>query len=151
MSSRHRRRSRAASFLRRRNVDGGQRAGPIEERQLGRVAAVGLDAIARPPGNEAGRNDVAREVMRHQRALQLEPARSGLVAALHRAGPVHPLHEAQHRREVRGQMMDGRPLLARQQDGGDRRDRVLIEGNDGSRLCHDRPPLYCGSAPAITG
>jgi hypothetical protein len=138
-------------FLLRGNVDGGQRSGAIEERQLNRVAAVGLDAVARPSGNQAGCNDVARIVMRDQRALQLEAARPGLGAALDRPGAAHALDEAQNRRIVRRQLMNRRLLLAWQQDRGHGRRRVLIDGNDGSRLRHDRPPLYCGSAPAVAG
>src|SRR5688572_29876485 len=32
-----------------------------------------------------------------------------------------------------------------------RRRRVLIEGNDGSRLRHERPPLYAALRWAVTG
>ena len=47
-------------FLLGRNVNGGQRAGAIQDRELAGVAPIRLDAIARPAGNQRRRDDVAR-------------------------------------------------------------------------------------------
>ena len=66
-------------------MDGGQRPGPIQDRQLASVAAVRLDAIAGPTGNQRRRDHLARDPLLCERPLQLEATRPGLVAALHGA------------------------------------------------------------------
>ena len=118
-------------FLLGRNVNRGEGAGAIEDGELAGIAAIGFDAIAGPTGNQRGRDDVARDAVRGQRALQLEATRAGFVAALHRALAAQALDEAQDRRDVRRQRMQRRRPLARQQHRGDGRRRVVIEGNDG--------------------
>ena len=69
-------------FLLGGNVNGGERAGAIEHGELAGIAAIGFDAIARPPRNERRGDDVARNAVRRQRALQFEATRAGFVAAL---------------------------------------------------------------------
>lgn len=56
-------------FLVGRNVNGGQRAGPIEDGQLARVATIGLNAVAGASGNERWRDDLAGNVVGAERAL----------------------------------------------------------------------------------
>ena len=64
-------------FLVGRDVNRGQRAGAIQDRELRRIAAVRLDPIARAARNQGRRNDVARNAR----------ARSGPAAAQSRTGP----------------------------------------------------------------
>ena len=129
-------------FLLRRNVNGRQGAGAIEHRQLAGVAPIRFDPIARSSGNQRRSDDVARNLMAGEGALQLEAAGARFVTTLHRALAAQPLDEPQDRGGVRRQRMQrGRPL-SRQQDRRHRRGRVLIERDDGYRLQHDRPPLY---------
>ena len=80
--------------------------------------------------------------MRDQRALEFEATRAGLVATLHRLGASYPLDKAQDGGNVRRQVMQRRRVLPGQHDRGDGCGRVLIARDDGSRLRHDRPPLY---------
>ena len=129
-------------FLRRRNVDGGECAGAIEDRELPGVAAIRLDAIAGAPRDQRRGDDVTGDRMRREGALQLEAARPGFVATGDGALSFHALDETLNRRNVRRQRMQRRRPVPRQQDRRHRRGRVLIERNDGSRLHHDRPPLY---------
>ena len=70
-------------FLLGRNVNGRERAGAVEHRELTGIAAVRFDAIARR-GAESGRARSRRResAVRRQRALQLEAAGPGLVAAV---------------------------------------------------------------------
>jgi hypothetical protein len=75
-------------------------------------------------------------------AVQLESAGPGLIAALHRPGASHALEHAEDGRGIRGQLMEGWRPLTRPEYRGPCGCGVLIEGNDGSRLRHDRPPLY---------
>ena len=70
-------------FLLGGNVNGRERAGAIQDGELAGIAAIGFDAIAGPPGNERGRDDVTRDAVRGERALELEATRAGFVAALH--------------------------------------------------------------------
>src|SRR5688572_21040323 len=86
-------------FLFGRDVNRGERAGPIEDRELGRVAAVRLDAIAGPPRDERWRDHVTRNGVPGQRTLELEAAGTGFVAALHGRGS-QALYESQNGRTV---------------------------------------------------
>jgi hypothetical protein len=52
------------------------------------------------------------------------------------------LHKAQNRPRLGRECVQDRRPLPGQQHGRDRRGGVLIEGDDGDRLHHDRPPLY---------
>ena len=54
-------------------------------------------------------------------------------------------------RKTTFERLESRKLLASDISFNSSLGRVLIEGNDGSRLRHDRPPLYCGSARALAG
>ena len=56
-------------FLLGGDVNRGERAGPIEGGELGRIAAIGFDAVARPARNQGGRDDVTRHAVRGERAL----------------------------------------------------------------------------------
>ena len=138
-------------FLVARDMNRGQRAGAIEHRELPRVTTIGVDAVTGTARDQGRRDHVTGDVMSRQRALQLEAARPGFVATLDRPLAVQALDTAQNRRTVRRQRVERWRPLSGQQDRGHRRRRVLIEGNDGSRLRHDRPPLYCGSARALAG
>ena len=114
----------------------GERTGTIEDRELPRVTTVGFDAVTGTAWDQGRRDHVTADVMRRQRALQLEAARPGFVATLDRPLTVEALDKAQNRRTVRRQRVQrGRPLSGHE-DRGHRRRRVLIEGNDGSRLRH---------------
>src|SRR4029453_19617860 len=84
-----------------RNVDRGERVRAVEDRQLGRIATIGFDAIPGAPGNQRGRDDVTRDVVGGERTLQLEATRTGFVAALDGAGAPKTLDEAKKRRDVR--------------------------------------------------
>jgi hypothetical protein len=129
-------------FLLGGNVNRGQRARAIEHGELPGIATISLDAIARTPGNERGRDDVTPDVVRRQRTLQLEATRARFVTAADGSLAAEAFDEPEDRRTIGCQRMQRRRALARQQHGGDCRGRVLIECNDGSRLRHDRPPLY---------
>jgi hypothetical protein len=61
--------------------DGGELAGPVEPRELARIAPVGLDAVAGPDRNERRRDDLAGDAHRRELPIDLVPARPGLVAA----------------------------------------------------------------------
>ena len=69
-------------FLLAGNVNGGERAGAVENRELGRVAPIGLDAIAGAPRDERGRDHVTGDALGREGALQFKPARPCLIAAL---------------------------------------------------------------------
>jgi hypothetical protein len=56
-------------FLRGGNVDGGQGAGAIRDRELTSIAAIGFHPVPRTPWNQGRRNDIARDAVRHQCAL----------------------------------------------------------------------------------
>ena len=124
------------------NVDGGEGAGAIQDRELAGIAAIGFHPVPRTTRDQRRGDDVARDAVRDQGPLELEPAGAGLVATLHGAAAAYPFDEPQDRWNVRRQLMERGRSLIRKQDRRDRRRRVLIEGNDGSRLRHDRPPLY---------
>ena len=64
-----------------RHMDRRQRAGPIEDRELARVAPIGRDAVARSTRDERRGNDLTGEARGGQRPLQLEATRAGLIAA----------------------------------------------------------------------
>ena len=83
----------------------GERAGAIEHDELTGVAAVSLDAVAGASWNQRRRDDVTRNAVRGQRALQLEATGAGLVAAPHRARVTEALNEAQNRGTVGRQRM----------------------------------------------
>ena len=55
------------------HVDFGQIAAPKKTRKLHRVPTVGLDAIARRPRDQRGRDDHALDARRSKRALQNKP------------------------------------------------------------------------------
>jgi hypothetical protein len=129
-------------FLRGRNVNRRQRAGPIQHRELARIPPIRFDAIARAARNEGRRDHVARHLVRHERPLQFKAAGPGFIAAHDRSLPPHALDESQNGQHVGREGVDGRRPLPRQQDGGHRRGSVLIERDDDRRLQHDRPPLY---------
>ena len=102
MSSRQRRRSRAASSCSVGNVNGGERAGAIEDGELAGIAAVGFDAIAGATGNQAtGAMTSHGMLVRGQGSLQLEATRPGFVAALDRTRASQALDEAEDRRDCR--------------------------------------------------
>ena len=77
-----------------------------------------------------------------QRALELEPAGTGFVTAGEGILAPQTLDEPDNGGTVRRERVQRWCPLARQQDRGDCGGRVLIERDDGSRLRHDRPPLY---------
>ena len=56
-------------FLLGGNVNGRERPGAIEHRELPGITAIGLDAIAGAPRNERGRDDVARNAAGREGAL----------------------------------------------------------------------------------
>ena len=84
-------------FLLRRNVNGGQRSGPIEDRELARITSIRLDAIPRPSGNQGRRDHLTGNLATPQRALQLEATRAGFIAAPHRALALDPFDKAHNR------------------------------------------------------
>jgi hypothetical protein len=101
-------------FLLAGTVNGGERAGAVENRELGRVAPIGLDAIAGAPRDERGRDHVTGDVVGRQGSLQFEAARAGFVAALHGAPAAHALDESQDRGAIRCQRVQCGRALARQ-------------------------------------
>ena len=120
-----------------------ERTRAIENRELGRIAAIRLDPIARAPRDQGRRDDVARDPVGRHRPLQLEAARAGFVATGHRTDlTLQPLDEAQNRRTIRRQGVQDRRPLPWQQHSRHRCGGVLIERDERSRLHGDRPPLY---------
>jgi hypothetical protein len=88
-------------FLLGGNVNGRERAGAIQHRELAGIAAVGFDPITGTAWNQRRRNDVTRHVARGQRALELEAAGTRFVTTLHRSLPTQPLDEPHNRGAVR--------------------------------------------------
>jgi hypothetical protein len=129
-------------FLLRRNVDGRQGTGSIEHGELAGIPAIRLDAITGSTRDQRRGDDIARDAAPLEGAAELEPARARFVATADRPLALQPLDEFQDRRMIRSQGMKRRRLMAGQEDCRYRRGGVLIEGNDGCRLHHDRPPLY---------
>jgi hypothetical protein len=82
-------------------VNGGERAGTIENRELAGIAAVGFDAIARAARDKRRGNHVTRHVLHAEYALQVEATRAGFITALHWALAPQPFDEAQDRRTIR--------------------------------------------------
>jgi hypothetical protein len=72
-------------FLVGRNMDRGERTGPIQDRQLPRIAAIGFDAIARTTRDQRRGDELAWNRVGGQRALQLEAAGPRFIAAPHRS------------------------------------------------------------------
>jgi hypothetical protein len=68
-------------FLLGGNVNRSQRAGAIQHRELTGVPAIGLDAIARTAGNEAGGNHIAWDAACRHGPLEFKAARASFVAA----------------------------------------------------------------------
>jgi hypothetical protein len=101
-------------FLFARNVDGGEGAGPVQHRQVTRITTVGFNAVAGSTRNQRGRNHVARNLVRSERALQLEAARPGFVTTGHRALALRAWDEPQDRRDIRRQRMQRRFLVPRE-------------------------------------
>jgi hypothetical protein len=125
------------------NVNRGQCPGAKQDCQLPRIAAIRLNAVARAARNQGWRDDVARNTVLRQGTLQLEAARARFVTAAYAPGvAAQSLDETENRRTIGRQRVERWGPVAREQDGGDGRRRVLIEGNQRSRLHGDRPPLY---------
>ena len=138
-------------FLVARNVNGGQGAGAIQDRQLTGIAPVRFDAITRTPRNQTGRDDVAVDLTAAQESLQLEAARTRLVAAAHRALARELRHEPSDRGQIGTQRLQRRRSLPRQEYRRHDRRSMLIEGHDDCRLVHDRPPLFAALLRAVAG
>jgi hypothetical protein len=83
--------------------------------------------------------------------LHLEAARARFVATLHGTLSGEARDEPSDRGEIAGDGMDRGGAVARGQNRGHDRARVLIEGDDGCRLEHDRPPLYAALRDALAG
>lgn len=87
-------------FLLRRDVNGRQRAGAEQHRELRRIPPIRLDPIAGPPRNQGGRDDGTRDAMPDQGPLQLKPTGPGLIAALDRPLALQPFDEPEDRRAI---------------------------------------------------
>ena len=72
-------------FLLGGNVNGGERPGPVEDRQVAGVTTIRFDSIPRAAGDQGRRDHVAGNAPGREGALQLEAARPRFVAADHRA------------------------------------------------------------------
>jgi hypothetical protein len=101
-------------FLLGGNVDGGERARAIQHGELAGIATIRLDAIAWSARNQRGRDDIARDPVSGQRALEFEATGPGFVAALNGPGASHALDEAEDCRDIGDQLMNGWRPLARQ-------------------------------------
>jgi hypothetical protein len=88
-------------FLLGGNVNGGERPGPVEDRQVAGVTTIRFDPIPRAAGDQGRRNHIAGDSLGRGGALQLKAARSRFVAARHRALALQARDEAQNRRRVR--------------------------------------------------
>ena len=130
-------------LLVRRDVDGRQGAGAVEDGELGSIAAICFDAITGTARDQGRSDDLALDPFGRQRALQLEAARAGFITAPHRSDlTLQPLGEAQDGRAIRGERVHGSCPLPRQKYRRHCRGGMLIERNQRSRLHGDRPPLY---------
>jgi hypothetical protein len=132
-------------------MNGRQRPGPIQDRQLPRIPPVRFDAIAGAARNEGGRDHVTGDVMRGQRTLELKATGARFVATRHRSLTTTAFDEPDHRATVRRQRVQRRRPVRRQQHRSHGRRGVLIESDDGCRLHHDRPPLYAALLRAVAG
>ena len=88
-------------FLLGGNVDGRERVGAIEHRELTGITAIRFDAIAGTPRNQRGRDDITGDAVDRERTVELEAAGAGLITALHRSLTAEPLDEAKNRGAVR--------------------------------------------------
>jgi hypothetical protein len=87
-------------FLLGRDVNRGERAGAIQDRELAGIAAIRFDPITGATRDQGGGDDVTRNLMRGEGALQLETTGASLVATLHRPLTPDALHEPENRRTV---------------------------------------------------
>jgi len=100
-------------FLLGGDVNGGERVGAIEDGELAGIAAVGFDAIAGSTGNQGWGDNVTREAVRRECALQFETAGTGFVTAA--KGPLtsEAFDKSKNRRAIRCQRVERRRPLAR--------------------------------------
>jgi hypothetical protein len=101
-------------FLIAGNVNRGERARAIQDREVAGIAAIGLNSVAGAAWDEGRGDDVTRDLVGREGAVQFEAAGAGFVAALHRARPAKALDKAHNRRAVRRQRMHRRYPLTGQ-------------------------------------
>jgi hypothetical protein len=95
-------------FLLGGNMNGRERAGAVKHRELARVPAVGLDAIARTSRDERRGNHVARDLPTLEGAAKLKAPRARFVATADRSLAAQPLDEFQNGGTVRRQRVKRR-------------------------------------------
>jgi hypothetical protein len=133
------------------DMNGRQCASAVEHGELAGIPTIGFDAIAGPPWNQRRGDDVTRDAARRQKSLELETAGARFITTLHAALDGEARDKPSDRREITIERMDRGRAMAGRQDGGHDGARVLIEGDDGCRLEHDRPPLYAALRCALAG
>ena len=146
-SSRARQRSRTASWSMVGGCTAVSRSARSSSGQLPGVAAVGLDAVAGPPGDQRRRDHPAFDAFGLELALQREATRTGLVAGHDRPRrhALQALRKPLHRpRLVRQLPLLGPSALRRQHRDPDRRCVCIHPCVCGSHL-PDRLPFVCGS------
>jgi hypothetical protein len=99
-------------FLLGGDVNRGECPGPVEDGELGRIAAIGFDAVAGSSGNERRGDHVTGDAVGRQPTLELEASWPGFVAALHGRRSLQALDEPPDRRQIRRQRMQRRRALA---------------------------------------
>jgi len=80
---------------------------------VARIAPIRLDPIARAAGNQRGRDDVARNALRAERALELKAAGTRFIATGDWPLTVETRDEVQNGRAIRGSGMKRRRPVAR--------------------------------------
>src|SRR5262245_13577461 len=129
----------------RRDVNGGEFASPVEPNELGRVAPIGLDALARAARCQGRRDHVAMNAQGRHLPVERVARPPRLIANPDRPLAADPLE--QPTKDV-GVVRDLSPLgrvLAGPQDSGDDCLLAVIERYVCSTLSHDRSPFACGS------
>jgi hypothetical protein len=131
----------ANGFLRGgRRADRRQQTRPSQFDELARIAAIGLDPLARLSGNQRRRHDVAAHPRRCHLPLQCVAARTGFIEDAHqsRGLALELPHQATHGIRRVGQLPRGRRRLGSHQHRDEEVLLVRINPDVRSNLFHDR-------------
>ena len=138
---------------RRRDPDGDEFPGPVQAGQAPTVPLVGLDLVARRPGDHRGGDHLAAHAHRPQQPRQVIAGGAGLITDTQQPGLGEPAHQTADGLLVVEDLLDVGAVMARVQDP--RRDRVPVDvqpDKDGVRvgkIGHGRLLPYVGSAAMV--
>jgi hypothetical protein len=123
------------------HMDDRQLARPEQPHELARIAAVGLDPLARPPRGQRWRHHRTPRPQADHAAIEVVARHARLVAHadLVPLGLEPPDQAAQRLLGIRD-LAQLRVVLARAQNADHELELAVIEGHVRSTLLHDRPP-----------